>query len=856
MQRKNTGDHIHTAVQAGQRNEATVELVRNWCRHARIRRLGRGGLVEEATGLPIGHVGMACEHAVASGILSWDLADAAVDFHDRNCSGCVYREPVGLPNLATLVAERDARRERAEEELRSTHDRLLEDRAKRRAVRRTIRARLPPLSTSLIDSLEEIDQDTPGDAAERFLATARLAPEIFTREVTEYLFSQLESSESWFAEAGLRVLLELNADPKRLTSCALRSLSVHPALAVAGRVVELNAEYIDPDMIADALPALSQLANPERMPFADTAKPDPGPLRAVHKAQGAPLEAAIDSMLSERDPRNVSLAAGAIEVLSRTDRGIVRRFTRALAAKLRGAAHLIDERQTGFSGDDECIHRLKNVLALALRYAPNEADALLGNFLEGARDESELRLYQVYGLALSGGRDRRRRTAKNNPAAPLALKRLLDGLKSDNPEVLSEIQSTLSYNAGEHRPLARREFKALLGSAMLLDDVLKRLEAGTPKQQSVLERLELDSQRRTWRQLQDTLLEWASTAAKGSAAHTAEYVEVLNRLPEDRDELRSAFISSSKHFMETPEGLSTMLPTLYTSMVGTSIRLRSQAAELLGELRDRRHENAPNLVHEAFAVLLADPYVWVHKAAVRALKYFKLPNEVNPHGKAALVHWIMVYAGNAKDDGFLLECLHLYWRRYASDRDKNALGKLYVKALQRMKVYEVVNEIRDLRHDLGDVEGFAALAVRLLSDPQLSEHQTEDLLDTLADLSSQAIRRNHTGLVEAASRDVVSPFVAIRVAEILSNAGAWQEAAQVAEALYQRIPTTTEYRPVKLQANLWHIATKFEEALSQGKLEDVSDLASKWRLTEVQIEEDQAKHAKQRHSFPVVPVAH
>ena len=843
-------------MEAGQRNQATIELVRNWCRHARIRRYGGGGLVEQATGLPIGHLGMACEHAVAPGILSWDLADAAVDFHDRNCAHCPHRDPVAFPSLAGLVAERDARRERAADDQRAAHERVLEDRAKRRAVRAALRARLPPLSASIIDSLEELDQDAPGDAGERFVATARLAPETFTPELIEHLFSQLESRESWLIESGLRVLLVLNADSRRLSACALRSLSARRAIAVAAEIVEINAAFIDPDLIPGALPALAELASPERMPFMHNTTSDPGPLRAVHKAQAGALEIAIDQLLSKRQPHSVSLAAGAIEVLSRTDRSIVRRFTRALAAKLRGATHLIDERQTGYSGDDPCIQRLKDALAVALRYAPAETDALLGDFLLGARAESELRLYQVYRRALSGARGRTRRTAEANPAAPFALKRLLDGLKSDNPEVLQEIQSTLSYNAGEHTGLARREFKALLGSAMLLDDVIKRFHAGTPKQQAFLDNLERRNQRHLWRQLQDTLLEWASTAARDSTVHTSEYIAVLNGLPEDRDELLGAFIASSKHFIDTPEGLCAILPRLYTSMVGNSIRLRSVAAELLGELRGRGQENVPELVYEAFAALLADPYVWVHKAAVKTFRTFNLPSEISRRGKVALRQWLVVYGSNAKDDDFLLECLHLYWRRYASDRDKSALRSLYVRTLERMKPYQVVGELRGLARDLSDVEGFSALVIRLLGDPELGEHQTEDILDALADLSPHIIVKNQTRLAEIASGELASPFIATRVVEILSNAGAWLEAARITETLYQRVPATTEHHPLKLQANLWRIATRFEEALSQRRLEEVPELSSQWRLTEAQIEEDQAKHAEQRNAFPGFPVAH
>jgi hypothetical protein len=143
-----TESRIKEAERAGERSKATIELVRNWCRHARVERHGGVGMLEMQTGLPIGPHAMACDHAVARGMASWDLADAAVDFHDRNCVSCTQRIAVGFPNLATLVAERDARRQRAEEAQQDARERLLEARSARGAVRQALRARLPAVSGS------------------------------------------------------------------------------------------------------------------------------------------------------------------------------------------------------------------------------------------------------------------------------------------------------------------------------------------------------------------------------------------------------------------------------------------------------------------------------------------------------------------------------------------------------------------------------------------------------------------------------------------------------------------------------------------------------------------------------------
>lgn len=49
-------------------------------------------------------------HEPAGGMQSWDLENSALVFYDENCVNCTHRQPVRLPNLTKLVAEREERR--------------------------------------------------------------------------------------------------------------------------------------------------------------------------------------------------------------------------------------------------------------------------------------------------------------------------------------------------------------------------------------------------------------------------------------------------------------------------------------------------------------------------------------------------------------------------------------------------------------------------------------------------------------------------------------------------------------------------------------------------------------------------
>src|ERR1700694_5829717 len=161
---RNTEDHIQRAIEMGEQNKRTVELVHNWCANVSVKIWGGVGLVEMETGLPIGHRVLECPHAPASGMAGADLAFVAVDFYDRNCVDCKFRKPVGLPNLKSLVDERDAHRARQQQAQRSAHQEVAARLAAREAIRQDLRPRLDTLAATTLDQISELDRIRSDDA--------------------------------------------------------------------------------------------------------------------------------------------------------------------------------------------------------------------------------------------------------------------------------------------------------------------------------------------------------------------------------------------------------------------------------------------------------------------------------------------------------------------------------------------------------------------------------------------------------------------------------------------------------------------------------------------------------------------
>jgi hypothetical protein len=188
-----TNRQVQRAITIGEANKRVLELLENWCAHITVEKEGWGGLVEQMSSLPIGPRSLTCPHASATGFSGMDLKFIALDFYDRNCVGCAHRKPVRLPNLSELIRERDqaaaaaaaesARRDAAEAAALRVRD----------AKRQVLRAELDPPSADLIDQIQELDHQRRGTAADHLVETAKLAPDVSTPPLVEYLFGLIEA---------------------------------------------------------------------------------------------------------------------------------------------------------------------------------------------------------------------------------------------------------------------------------------------------------------------------------------------------------------------------------------------------------------------------------------------------------------------------------------------------------------------------------------------------------------------------------------------------------------------------------------------------------------------------------------
>jgi hypothetical protein len=845
-------DRIQEAIEPGQNNLRTLELVRNWCAHAKMVKAGGTGIVEMQTGLPIGHHHLECPHAPAGGMATFHLADAALDFYDRNCVDCKFRQPVGLPNLLKLVAERDAQKNRREEERARIQKTAANRLAVREKARQRIRTQLDALSAATLDQISELDQTRSDKAALKLVELAGLAPETFVSNIVEHLFALLEANEYWLIEPCLKALFALKSDPARLCEGALRALHSYSGRETAAAIVKAQAVLAKPELIAGALHSLISLANPAPSRFGSLGRrqiSDDEPLKALFAAHPAAVKAGIKSLLEQTDAYEVQYAARGIDVLSENDAKIREDLMPQMVSKLVRSQHLVKGQDDEV---DAALGDLRDVVTQGFLAQPDETDALFDEYLEGATKENAKQLYKVYDTVLHGLRFRRHdQEVKLTDAHRLAFRRLVvAATKHVDDDSTDPITSLFSGDPYDLTPLAQDEIGLLLGSAAILDTKLSELEDQKSDRADQLYWLQLMGRRSSLNNLLNCFIRWSCVAAGKSGSRAIdEVLHFLHALPESSVNLRATFIGNFDCLMADTDALSQCLPDFYSALVGSEQLIRSTAATALGEMRSRVRDNLPSLVFEAFAALLTDPYKIVHKAAVRALDRFRLPESQNGLAIRALGNLIAVYARDEGEHDFLMSAIVLYGSRYVKEeRLSGNIGDTLVDIAMTLEPWIVAKEMRFWGRLFRNNTKFPTLLLRLMADGQAMSLYHGELLTLLQQLPRPSIYM-HREAILSLGRTLPArpnlPQIGVLI-EVLSAAGAWKELDELSQSVFRGIEDTMRDKQVRLYAKLYMLACSLERSLSEGLLDTIVERRKDWNSTLDEIAQDHAINKQRR----------
>lgn len=836
---------IERAIENGQKNARTIELVRNWCAHVSVEKWGGVGFVEQQTHLPVGHHYLSCPHASGNRLAAWDLADSAVDFYDRNCHDCKLRKPVGLPNIGSLVAERDTKRTnlaKANDEATRKLAAELEARDQRRAaIREGLR---DPGQLSTLSLIQDIDHARDEDAGERLVAAARLAPEAFPDAIIEHLFELIDARIYRAVMPALGALAVLEVDKSRLCNTALLAITRHHVGKDATEIVVRLAHHADQNIAFNALPALIDIAEPTREPFYEPKVPDAAPLHAIHAAFPAQTRKAIERLLSQKSTHSVSVAGRAVEVLGKCDPQLMLRFARDFASKLVRKHLLLDVHDE----HHENLHRIRTPVIEALKHQPREIDAILQSLLLGAAEDGAKEVYQIYGALLRENRFDDR-IAVVTDAHRTAFDRLLWDAAKDPAGVPGlEAMQVFDHLPDFLAPLASERVDQLLGAAALVSDVLEsHAKKGAQPEFDQLSALEWMNKQNQIRRLLDGLVEWAFRGSLDVSDGPGKVLAFYDGLPQSSELIRAQLVKHFADLMQNAQGMAEFMPTLYTALLGAETRLRASASQAVARLSNDAQQHLPDLVYEAIVIQLSDPFVAVHQAALHAVDEMNFPEIYTAQITRAVENLILAYSQGREGDAFLLECIRLYIRRYASQDQLNAkLGEFLVGIVIKLPAYDVTRQVRFLARRLSDAPNFGALLCHLLSDPDTIEYRDDELSAVLTHLTATVVAKNAEELSAVAM--ALPPHrkhLFGSILEAFTRAELWSDAATLADKHEASIDTSKRVRFNKLVAQLHAAACAFERDLS-NKSQTMENTAA-WRKLSNELKAEDAIE-KQRNS--------
>lgn len=825
-------------VEVGQRNQEVKVLIQNWCGHARIEKAGGTGMIEAATGFPIGHHSMACDHAPAGGFATWHLEEAALAFYDRNCVNCAVRQPLRFPNLVELVGRRDqqvaariADQERQEKKLRDEFD-------SRQKVRAALQANAAVPVASLIEDLQALDQNRTESASEKIIATANLAPEVFTDDVVEHLFHLIESNESWAVETALNCLRIVSQDHKRLVACAMQCLSRESDIETAAEVLLEHLDLIDASQVQRAVKSLCLLAAPPRNDF-DFSDPEKRPeaLQALVSRFPEVVEKALDSLVASHLGFIVKAAARAIP-LAYGGKAYPLSLVRSLAAKLARVDSLVD-----VDSDSEMrkvAHQLERALVYAMLADDQQVDSLLVNYYQGASSAGEGRIAGVYStlLRLPGNRFESVDVVPDLRPYGTALRRLLAWVAAtQNHDVMQEFHEALRHFPEQLTQVACDQMELLLGTAALLDQALtdvtnSPVQVSSDEASAFLAQMDRRNRRQQLAGLRSAILEWASSAAAESTAAAGKFIDFIASDVPWPEQFRSALIKALPPLMHTAASTNAVLPFLYGAMVGESALVRMAAAQALRELRRLRVTDLPSLVHDAFLLLLSDPIIGVHQSAVEALERISFPEEYEDRITERVMAIFRAYAqGDREHDEFLVTCIELLVSRlHGKPRFAGVWGPVFVAVLMKVDATIVLRHGRSwMLTRLVTVRGFPDLLLKLLRSEERHETYDDQLVSLLRELPKDDLLGMQASLVTLCEQRPDDWVLAAACIEVFSTVGAWDVAAKIAGHAHDILADSTRMRVRKQHAQLSVLAIEFEQRLAEGHHADALECADQWQ---------------------------
>lgn len=777
---------INSVTRMGRANLRAIRLAHNWCSHLRIERstFSGVGLVEEQTGLPISPRDFMCHLAPHSPLSGPDAGSTAIRFYDENCASCQKRDPVSFPNLIELVRVRDEQRAEAAQTQAAVAALRAERFQARAECRRVVAERCDEVQKGFVDLIRQLDESPDTETVQRLQNTARAASPKFTKDLRGLLYDLVASGEESKIVGALGALEEVEPNRNLLASTICSVLSDGIWITAAVQMLGSMMEHVEASELRSAVGSVVRLSSPA--PFVvplplSGPRSDPKPLlAALQYHPGVVIDRVITSLRSGSGQLRRE-SAHAAKRMMQADPTLVPRLTQDL---LRSVL-LDDDRQS------RPRQAAEEALVTGLRIDAASVSDALQQQLEDSVERDRVLLFGVVEtyFRLEGKHP-------DSDALSVCVKHLVDALSfPDELKRMAAACRLLRGVASKHPRQIARHATELLGAAAVVADRLEGgLSTSLPSVMSPNLRAMEDGHRRF--QLSAALDDIVS-AISGLAPQFPDQIrdviiDLLANLSESHDRLRGALFGGMGKIASTAEGLRVVIPLLYEGLMNRSARVRAGAAKSYGEILERFPEALPDLLHDAFLLVLQDPYTIVHQTAMRGIGGARTPDAFRKPFFKVTCNWMLHYSRERPRDHFLGTIVQKVCdlaERDECDEDIANYGqdvkRVVVQVLRAMDPNEAWNALRRLRGRLADTPGLTDLRVALLLNPETHGIYLTEIAEELVHSPPEELRSMADEIVEQA-RDLRHRAwghgnPTIWLIDALGTACAWNAVVQLIE---------------------------------------------------------------------------
>ncbi len=822
----------------GERNLEFMELIAKHCAHMKVVQspfMGRG-MAEEMLHLPLNGRTIRCEHARKPGGSAIRLDWIAVEFYRDNCVQCPFREPRGFPNLKMCVEELDQRAATEATARNQARQKQNAEREARRARRQRLIAGEPYATIEQIMYLDRLDAEPADQGAGTQLCTvAQHAPELFSRAAVAVIIETARATEHPALLSTLRALAHAGrVNAGEATGVALEVLA-HSVMVEAAYFIIDFSEHVNVAALTSALDSLVILAGRSGDGIPHEPPPEPNPLVAALRIAPILVLERVEAWIASDDDFQASRGAQAAVAVVGVEPGtapvIASRLLDRLARVRVGLLTRADMQGP--------LGPITHGLTAALLARPAEVRNLIE---QRARCFSQQLRDSLFGAF--DGVVRRSLWTESGPALPseaglMAVECSLERLKQDWGERVSvEAADTLQLVARYHPKLlkerALRVWAAVVEEAQWVKPTPTALTIRPPGDEDFLESMTATSAHAgrlaRLRTTLDLLLAHEPDAV-------AAAVFALLKEKELRDEsilqIRAEAVRVLGPLGCQPRFLRSVIPYLYTALLGTDVRLRATAVDAWAEIRQKVavHE-LPAELDALVPILLGDPYVAVRLRMLKAVRTLGIGDDMIDSAALRVIEVATQKPGAPDAIEDAVGVLQWLASRTRDPQTAIKVRQFCLKFAGQLNAYRLRDFVLHARDDFAHYPRYADLLLEVLTselllDPMDDQARCVELLwhvppSILGGRVSSVVAAAHAHLPQV-------PYRALRYVEVLQQAGLFTEAANLSDETVLAVPDTAEFATRRSHSLVVQAAAHLECEVAVGNGEGVAYWLKRWR---------------------------